>query len=359
MLICQKFKHDKMEKSGKKLLKTTFVVLMLLLHGTIYSQKKINMGNRFQINKDGSYITFKTTMGGFPVIRGMVKSYQANMFYDPEDMMNSSATIRIASEGFTTSHDKRDAELLGPNFLDAEKFPAIWFQGDDVKLTENGFDLSGTLNIKNINKPVTINIEKPTIMRKAMNNLDLMMVKGNLKINRKDFELGTTGPFASNPMFGEEIEIEFNFMGTSYTIDYLKAAYVNSKDGRDNPVGLVYNEVKEKGVKSGMKLVESLSKDKKYKSDNWSTNLANIGWILMVDGYGKESLPFYELALKKNPKHLPSLLRLADAYTIAGQYDDAMAHLENEWSLPERARFTHIPQLMMLLSGSFDLNNMK
>ena len=28
----------------------------------------INMGNRYQINKDGSYIHFTTTMGGFPAI---------------------------------------------------------------------------------------------------------------------------------------------------------------------------------------------------------------------------------------------------------------------------------------------------
>ena len=344
----------------KKTLKVAVAMLALVIGGVqTFAQKKIDMGDRFQINKDGSYITFKTTLAGFPVIRGSVKSYQANMFYDPEDIMSTSATIRIGTEGFTTSHDKRDAELQGENFLNTEKFPAIWFQGSEVALTETGFDLTGTVNIKDITKKVTVHVEKPTIMRNAMNNLDLMMVTGNLKLNRKDFDLGAAGPWASNPMFGEEIDIEFNFMGTSYTIEYLTATFVNQKDGRDNPVGLVYNDVKANGVKSGLKLVEKLSKDKEYKSDNWPTNLANIGWILMVDGYGKESLPFYELALKQNAKHLPSLLRLADAYTIAGQYDDAMAHLKKEWSLPERARFTHIPQLMMLLSGGFDLRNMK
>ncbi len=350
------------KKTFKPTTSSSFALLVLVIITLIpqaIGQKKIDMGDRFQINKDGSYITFKTTLAGFPVIRGSIKSYQANMFYDPEDVMSSSATIRIASDGFTTSHDKRDTELQGPNFLSTEKFPAIWFQGSDVTITEKGFDLTGTLNIRNITKPVTINIEKPTVMRGAMNKQDLMMVTGKLQINRKDFDLGTAGPWAANPMFGDVIDIEFNFMGTSYTIDYLKASFVNQTDGRDNPVGLVYNDVKENGVKSGLKLVDKLSKDKNYKEDNWLSNLANIGWILMVDGYGKESLPFYEMALKQNPKHLPSLLRLADAYTIAGQYDDAMAHLKNEWSLPERARFTHIPQLMMMISGQFDLKNMK
>ena len=350
------------------MVKTTFksiwkagisMLAIALITVPTFAQKDINMGNRFQINKDGSYIAFKTTLAGFPVIRGAAKSYQATMFYDPEDIMSTSATIRIASDGFTTSHDKRDAELQGENFLNTAEFPAIWFQGTEVKLTDTGFDLSGTINIKNISKPATIHIEKPTVMRGAMNNQDLMMVKGNLQLNRKDFDLGTAGPWASNPMFGDKIDIEFNFMGTSYTIAYLKATFIRQVNGHDHAVGLVYNDVKANGVKSGMKLVESLAKDKNYKSDNWLGNMANIGWILMVDGYGKESLPFYEMALKQKPDHMVSLLRLGDAYTIAGQHDDALAHFNKEKALPARARFTHIPHMIKLLSNNFELKNMK
>lgn len=326
---------------------------------SLLAQDKIDMGNRYQINKDGSYIAFKTTLAGFPVIRGAVKAYQATMFYDPEDVMRTSATIRIGSEGFTTSHDKRDAELQGEHFLNTAKFPAIWFQGNEVEPTENGFDLSGTINIKNIQKPVTIHVEKPTIMRKAMNNMDLMIAKGRFQLNRKDFDLGTTGSWASNPMLGEEIEIEFSLMGFSYTIDYLKANYVREVDGRDHAVGLIYQDVKANGLQSGIKLLETLYKDKKYKSDNWLNNLANIGWILMVDGFGKESLAFFNMALEKNPTHLSSLLRLGDAYVIAGQYEDALKHYQKERALPARGKFTHIPHMIKTLSGNFELKDMQ
>ncbi len=351
---------NNMKQKTKTIFRLGITLLIAGLFSTsLLAQTKINMGNRFQINKDGSYINFKTTLAGFPVIRGAVKSYQATMFYDPEDIMNTSATLRIASDGFSTAHDKRDAELQGENFLNTAKFPAIWFQGAEVKPTEKGFDLSGTLNIKNITKTVTIHMEKPTIMRKAMNNMDLMMAKGSLKISRKDFDLGTTGPWASNPMFGGEIEIEFNFMGFSYTIDYLKANFVRKVDGRDHAVGLVYNEVKNNGVKGGMKLVKTLFEDERYKSDNWLSNLANIGWILMVDGYGKESLPFYEMALKQNPEHLTSLLRLGDAYVIAEEYKDALIHFKKERDIPARAKFTHIPHMIKVLGGDFELKNMK
>lgn len=350
-----------MEKKVLHTLCQAFLCILtsLLLSNSGLAQKNINMGNRFQIDKNASYISFKTTMSGFPVVRGSLKAYQATMFYDPEDIMSTSATIRIGSEGFTTSHDKRDAELQSENFLNTAEFPAIWFQGTKVKITNSGFDLSGTMNIKNINKPVTIHMEKPTVMRKSTNNFDEMVVNGNLKINRKDFDLGTTGKWASDPTLGDEIEIEFTFLGFSYTIDYLKSRYIKQVDGRDHAVGLVYNDVKANGVKSGLKLVEALRKDKKYESDKWLSNLANIGWILMVDGLGKESLSFYDKALEEDPEHFVSLVRLGDAYAIAGQYDDALAHYKKEGSLPARAKFTHIPHMIKVLSGEFELKNMK
>lgn len=336
-----------------------FIITLALLWLPIIAQKDINMGNRFQINKDGSYLTFKTTLAGFPVIRGAAKAYQATMFYDPEDVMSTSATIRIAADGISTAHDKRDEALLGEHFLNASEFPGIWFQGSEVKPTDQGFDLSGTLHIKNINKPATIHLEKPTIMPGAMNKQDLMVVKGSLSINRKEFGLGTTGHWAANPMLGEEIEIEFTFMGFSYTIEYLKATFERKIEDRDHAVGLVYNEVKANGVQSGLKLVEALAAEEAYQKDNWLTNLANIGWMLMVDGLGKESLPFYEMALKQNPEHLSSLLRLGDAYTIAGEHQKALTHYKKEWTIPARARFTHIPHMIKSLSDEFDLKDMK
>ncbi len=321
--------------------------------------ENINMGNRYQINKDGSFINFKTTMGGFPVIKGAVKGYQATLFYDPEDVMSTSATIRLSTDGFTTAHDQRDTELHGEHFLHSAKYPAIWFQGTDVSPRENpddGFDLSGTINIKEITKPVTVHMKKPILMPGAMNQQNLMIVEGNFKFKRSDFNLGTTGEWVGNQMLGEEIEVTFSFMCFSYTIEYLKAAFTQNGE---HPVGMVYSEVKKNGVENGLELVKRLSKDERYKSDDWPGHLANIGWILMVDGFGTESLPFYQSALDQNSRHLPSLLRLGDAYTIAGQYENALAHFEEELSLSARARFTHIPHMIKLLSNQFELKNMK
>ena len=316
------------------------------------------MNNRFQINKDGSYVTFKASYHGFPIIRGSLKAYQATIFYNPDDFQKTSATIRFGTESISTAHDKRDKVLKSPAFLDASKFPGMWFQGTKVIPTKDGFDLTGMMNINNINKEITVHIKKPTVMRKAMNLMDMMMMKGSLKINRKDFNLGTSSNF--NQMLGNEIEIEFHFLCTSYTLDYLKASYVKEiAPGMEHPVGIVYNEIKTKGLKAGKKKLEALVKTPKYAKADWMSVLANLGWILMSDNHADEALEFFNMALKRNPKHLPSLLRMGDAYVIGGHYKKALSHYSKEYSLPERARFTHLPHMIQLLKGEFELNNMK
>ena len=354
-----------MEKKTQPIIHITCIALLFLcsLSVQLYAQatdpSKIDMGDRFQINKDASYVNFETTFAGFPVVRGAFSGYQAQMFYDPDHIDMTSTTIRLDASTMSTAHPKRDAELLGAAFMDVQQFPAIWFTSTKVTETPSGLDLTGNLNIKNINKEVVLKITKPTVMRKAMGGRDIMMAKGEFTFKRSDFDLGKGSDYPMLQLLGDEVKVTFAIVGANYTLDYLKQLYVKENNGIAHPVGAVYTEVKANGLKSGMKKMQAMAKDKNYSGVNWQSALANLGWILMVDGYGKEAVEFFELALKNNPSHMVSLLRLGDAYVIAGEYDKALAHYRKERSLPERARFTHIPEMIKQLSGNFTLNDMK
>lgn len=319
------------------------------------AQKKIDMSDRFQINKDASYVTFETSYTGFPVIRGSLKAYQATIFYDPENVEATSATIRFGSESISTAHDRRDEVLKSEDFLNVASFPAMWFQGTEVKRTDQGMELTGTMNIKDIQKEVTIHLEKPTVMRRAFNKMDGMIVKGELSINRKDFKIGLNAQ--QNQMLGDEIKIEFSLMGTSYTLDYLKASYVRKIGGVDHPVGIVYNDIVANGLESGKKRFKALQKKKEYAKADWLGAMSDLGWILMTDGYADEALAFFKLALSQNPDHVSSILRIGDAYVIGGYYKEAAEHFKKIYE--GRPRFTHYPHLIKLITGKFELKAMQ
>lgn len=347
-------------KKSAALLAVSLFVLLSAPAGLLAQSTNIDMGDRFQIFKDASYVTFETSFAGFPLIRGSISAYQANIFYDPDHLDRTSATIRFGAESIATAHPRRDEELHGSAFFDAANFPGVWFQSTKATPTSDGLDLTGNLNIKNITKEVTLHISKPNVMRKAMGGRDMLMAKGTLAFKRSDFGLGKGSSYGSIQMLGDDINIEFSLVGMNYTIDYLQAMYIGkTSSGQDNPVGLIYNETKANGFDSGQKKLMSLAGNPDYKQTNWSSVVANVGWILMVDGYGKEAVKFFEFGLNKNPAHTTSLLRLGDAYVIAGDFDKALKHYEKEYSLPARVRFTHLPEMIRLLSGKFALTNMK
>ncbi|MEM7086721.1 MAG: YceI family protein [Bacteroidota bacterium] len=345
----------KISSVGTTILSFFICLLFTSLHA---QESKIDMGDRFQINKDGSYVTFEASYSGFPIIRGSIKAYQATIFYDPNEIEKTSATIRFGAASISTAHDKRDKELAGASFLDSDNFPGIWFQGMETTLTSGGFDIVGTLNIKDVNKQAIVHVEKPTVIRKGMGGRDLMMMKGELVINRKDFKLGLGSTYEQ--MLGDEIAIEFHFLCSNYTLDYLEATYIKEiAPGKQHPVGILYKDIKQNGLKSGKKKMEALVKDEFYSQGNWPSILSNLAWILMVDNRADEALEFYDMALKMKPGHLPSLLRMGDAYVIGGHHDKALDHYKAEYELEARARFTHIPHMIHMLGGSFNMNGMK
>ena len=346
----------------KKHLKIYVCALLSLYfsHGLQAQKELIDMGDRFQINKDASYVNFETTFAGFPAIRGAFSGYMANIFYDPDYPERTSATIRFASNSLSSAHPKRDEELLGAHFLDAENHPGIWFQSTQAKAKGDGLELTGDLYIKGITKEVKLQLEQPKVMRKGMGGRDLMMAKGGLSFNRKDFELGTKSSYPAIGMLGDQIDIEFVIVSANYTLDYLKALFLGkTRDGKDNPVGLIYNQVLAKGQEAGEAELMSLASQSAYKGTNWLSVLANLGWILMVDGHGKEAVHFFDLALSKDPNHFTSLIRLGDALVIAGDYERALKHYQQEYALDARKRYTHIPEMIRKLSGQFELKSMK
>jgi len=356
-------KSNKMKNSTSVKIKSVRIALLSIFTFFMFTslhaqEKKIDMGDRFQINKDGSYVTFETNYYGFPIIRGSIKAYQATIFYNPGEVERTSATIRFGSSSISTAHDKRDKELASTSFLDSDNFPGIWFQGMKTTLTSGGFDITGTLSIKDINKQVTVHIEKPTIVRKGMGGRDLMMMKGELVVNRKDFKLGMGS--SHEQMLGDEITIQFHFLCSNYTLDYLKSTYITEiAPNKEHPVGILYKDIKQNGLKSGKMKMETLVKDEFYSQGNWPSILSDLAWILMVDNMADEALEFYDMALQMKPGHLPSLLRMGDAYVIGGHHDKALKHYKAEYDLQERARFTHLPHLIRMLSGSFNLTGMK
>ena len=144
---------------------------------------------------------------------GQFKDYKATVMIDPEkrDQVNVVAEIDVAS--IDTDEAKRDAHLKNEDFFDVARFPKITVTVSnltDVNAERTKGKLEGKLTIKDVSKPVVLDVEwlctavYPWVNKKAA-------FSGETTINRKDFGIVWNKTLdAGGYLIGDEVEIEIN-----------------------------------------------------------------------------------------------------------------------------------------------------
>ena len=77
---------------------------------------------------------------------------------------------------------------------------------------------------------------------------------------------------------GSTIELKFHFIAQSWSKEWGE----NIFSANDNPVGRIYKEIQEKGVKKGLKLYETIKEETPDK-----VNQNTLGYTSFVFDFGK------------------------------------------------------------------------
>jgi polyisoprenoid-binding protein YceI len=146
--------------------------------------------------------SIRHTLGKVP---GVFAKFSGTIVADRDHLENSTveATIDVAS--VDTRTEKRDNHLRSADFFDAIKFPAISFKSTTWKKTGDAtFDVTGDLTIKNVTKPVVLNVN----LLGFGPGMQGAMVSGweaTTKLNRRDF--GVNGPAMLGSLVGDEVAV--------------------------------------------------------------------------------------------------------------------------------------------------------
>jgi polyisoprenoid-binding protein YceI len=93
-------------------------------------------------------------------VRGQFNRISGTIYFDSDDMANSSVEVAIDASGIYTGIQKRDDHLRSPDFLDVERYRQITFKSTHIEATrENRFRVTGDLSIRGISRPVTLDAE--------------------------------------------------------------------------------------------------------------------------------------------------------------------------------------------------------
>ncbi|MFZ5850632.1 MAG: YceI family protein [Actinomycetota bacterium] len=151
-------------------------------------------------------------------VRGQFADFAGRLHLDAEDPTRSTAQVTIQVASINTGQEQRDAHLRSPDFFDVEKYPEMTFTSTRAEqVGEDAFRLAGDLTIRDVTRPVTLDITYNGSAKDPFGNLRAGF-EGRATVNRKDWNLTwnaalETGGF----LVSDKIRLEFDVSAVKLT----------------------------------------------------------------------------------------------------------------------------------------------
>ncbi len=141
-----------------------------------------------------SEVAFRIKNFGFWV-DGTLKGLEVEGEFSAEMPENSRFMVTIPVKTIDTDNSARDRHLLKEDYFYVEKYPEITFETTAIRKTNAGYEASGKLKIRGIEKKVTFPFA-------VTPEGDSHKLKGNLSIDRRTFEVG-----GNSIVLGDTVEV--------------------------------------------------------------------------------------------------------------------------------------------------------
>jgi polyisoprenoid-binding protein YceI len=141
----------------------------------------------WHLDKAHSSVRFSVTHMVVSEVDGSFKDFSAEVKAEKPDFSDLSTTFTIQVKSVNTDNENRDGHLKGPDFFDAEKYPAITFTNTSIKkISDNKYELEGDLTMRGVTKKVKWELKYNGTVKDSKGN-DHAGFKATTVINRKDY----------------------------------------------------------------------------------------------------------------------------------------------------------------------------
>lgn len=148
--------------------------------------------NHTDVVASWSHFGFSNPIAHFGKVDGSIT-------YDAAKVEASKVEVTIPLSGLNSHVGDFDDHLRSADFFDAEKFPNITFKSTSVKAAGEGkLTVVGDLTIKDITKPVTLDVTINKIGMQPMAKREAAGFQATTTIKRSDFGVGLYAPNVSD-----------------------------------------------------------------------------------------------------------------------------------------------------------------
>lgn len=164
----------------------------------------------YQLDPSHTDVLVQWTHFGFSQPSAQFGISEGTLTWNADDVSKSSVQVTIPVTAIDTFVDKLDEHLKSGDFFDAAKFPNATFKSTSVAAAgPNKFTVTGDLTIKDITKPVTLDVtlngagEHPMLKKQAIG------FSATATLKRTDFGVGAYAPNVS-----DDVQLRITTEGT-------------------------------------------------------------------------------------------------------------------------------------------------
>jgi len=118
-----------------------------------------SLTGEWMIDPAHSRIGFSVRHAMVTTVRGSFGAYESRLYFDGRKPSRSRAEIVLHTASVDTGVEQRDAHLIGPDFLDAARYPRMTFLSTEVHvLAKDVYRMLGDLTIRGVTRPVELDL---------------------------------------------------------------------------------------------------------------------------------------------------------------------------------------------------------
>ena len=153
--------------------------------------------NHTQVQFNWNHLQYSTPEAGFDSVTG-------TLAWDADDITKSSVDVTIAVDSVHSHIAVLDAKLKSAEFLDAQRYPTIYFVSTGVKrLDDSGnLQISGNLTVHGTTKPISLDAHLNRVGVYPMLEVPAAGFSASAVIKRSEFGVGEGIPFV-----GDELKV--------------------------------------------------------------------------------------------------------------------------------------------------------
>lgn len=162
----------------------------------------------WQIDTAHSEVQFAVRHLMISTVRGQFERFSGTLDLNENQPTLSSVEVKIETASVNTRNEQRDGHLRSPDFFNADQYPYITFKSTRVEQDDaNHGRVIGDLTIRDITKPVTLNVEYSGQAKSPWGTTSAGF-SAHTKINRSDWDLNWNQALETGGVLvGEKIEI--------------------------------------------------------------------------------------------------------------------------------------------------------